>query len=134
MWKCELDGRKSAQKPLFLGSKGELSSPFMTYCELFKKIDKNPIAENSTYNILIIKLKILEYTFSGFPAKNPNLVGLGDHHAHIMTSTTTEAQYQNALSRFALNPQPDGVLLDWVCRDTLAALDLVNDRLAMNPT
>ena len=63
-----------------------------------------------------------------------NLAGLGDHHPHIMRSTTTEAQYQSAVSQFARNPQPAGVLLNWVCRDTAAALDLVNDRLAMNPS
>ena len=61
-------------------------------------------------------------------------VDLGDHHPYIMSSTTTEAQYQQALSRFAMNPEPDGVLLNWVCQDTVAALDLVNDRLEMKPT
>ena len=63
-----------------------------------------------------------------------NLVGLGDHHPRIMRATTTEAQYQRAVSQFALNPQPEGVVLNWVCQDTVAALDLVNDRLEMNPT
>lgn len=54
------------------------------------------------------------------------------HHPGIINSTTTEAPYQSAVSRVAPNSDSDDVLLNGVCRDTVAALDRVNDRLAMN--
>jgi hypothetical protein len=49
--------------------------------------------------------------------------------ARIQRSTTTEAQYHRALAAFADNPEPEGILLHWVCRETLDALDLTTDRL-----
>ena len=55
------------------------------------------------------------------------------HRARIEQSTTTEAQYHRALSSFAENPEPEGVLLHWVCRDNLDYLDLTKDRLELTP-
>lgn len=63
-----------------------------------------------------------------------NLAGLRDHLPRIQRSTTTEDQYRNAVAVFATNPQPPGVLLDWVCRDGLDYLDSAADRLELNPT
>ncbi len=54
--------------------------------------------------------------------------------ARIEQSTTTEAQYHRALSSFAENPEPEGILLHWVCRDNLDYLDLTTDRLELTPT
>ncbi len=54
--------------------------------------------------------------------------------ARIEQSTTTEAQYHRALSAFADNPEPEGILLHWVCRDNLDYLDLTKDRLELTPT
>ncbi len=52
----------------------------------------------------------------------------------IEQSTTTDAQYHRALSAFADNPEPEGILLHWVCRDNIDYLDLTTDRLDMTPT
>ncbi len=53
--------------------------------------------------------------------------------ARIEQSTTTEAQYHRALSSFAENPEPEGILLHWVCGDNLDYLDLTKDRLELTP-
>ncbi len=53
--------------------------------------------------------------------------------ARIEQSTTTEAQYQRAISSFAENPEPEGILLHWVCRDNVDYLDLTKDRLELTP-
>ena len=53
--------------------------------------------------------------------------------ARIEQSTTTEAQYHRALSSFAENPEPEGTLLHWVCRDNLDYLDLSKNRLELTP-
>jgi hypothetical protein len=47
--------------------------------------------------------------------------------------TTTEAQYHRALTSFADNPEPEGILLHWVCRDNIDYLDLTTDRLELTP-
>ena len=62
-----------------------------------------------------------------------NLCGLETNLPRIRRSTTTEAQYRQAISSFAKHPQPPGVLLHWVCRDNVACLDLAEDRLEMTP-
>ena len=62
-----------------------------------------------------------------------NLVGLKTHLPRIQRSTTTDLQYRRAASQFGKNPEPPGVLLDWVCRDDAGYLDLTNDRLDLNP-
>ncbi len=49
----------------------------------------------------------------------------------IQRSTTTEIQYDLALCSFAENPEPEGVLLHWACRDNIDWLDLTKDRLEM---
>ena len=51
----------------------------------------------------------------------------------LLDSTTTEAQYDLACLSFAGNPRPPGTLLNWVCRDKTAYLDLSTDRLELNP-
>lgn len=62
-----------------------------------------------------------------------SLAGLKLNYSRIAHSTTTGAQYEKALAQFAKDPFPEGRLLTWVCQDDAAALDLVNDRLEMNP-
>ena len=56
------------------------------------------------------------------------------NRARIRQSTTTAAQYDRAVSSFARNPEPEGVLLHWVCRDRMDYLDLATDRLEMTPS
>jgi hypothetical protein len=51
----------------------------------------------------------------------------------IEQSTTTEAQYRRALAAFAAHPEPEGILLEWVCWDALDYLDLTTDRLDLTP-
>ena len=62
-----------------------------------------------------------------------SLAVLRANRARLQTSTTTDAQYQQALTAFAAHPAPAGVLLSWVCRETVAALDLTTDRLTLTP-
>jgi hypothetical protein len=45
------------------------------------------------------------------------LAGLIDNTQRIRGSTTTEIQYQQALTQFRKSPSPPGHVLDWVCRD-----------------
>jgi hypothetical protein len=62
-----------------------------------------------------------------------NLAGLRTNLPRMLRSTTTETQYRKAVSAFQNNPNPPGVLLDWVCRDNVEYLDLTTDRLDMTP-
>jgi hypothetical protein len=61
------------------------------------------------------------------------LSGIKAHRPRIRQSTTTETEYRQALASFAKNPQPEGTLLHWVCRDRIAYFDLTHDRLDLNP-
>ncbi len=61
------------------------------------------------------------------------MAGLTTTLPRIKRWTTTEAQYQRAVTSFQRNPQPPGVLLSWICRETSAALDLTTDRLDLTP-
>ena len=61
------------------------------------------------------------------------LAVLRANRARLQTSLTTDAHYQQALTAFAAHPEPPGVLLPWVCRETVAALDLTTDRLTVTP-
>jgi hypothetical protein len=62
-----------------------------------------------------------------------SLAVLRANRARLQTSTTTDAHYQQALTSFAAHPEPAGVLLRWVCRETVAALDLTTDRMTLTP-
>jgi len=61
------------------------------------------------------------------------LAVLRANRARLQASTTTDAQYQQARMAFAAHPEPPGVLLPWVCHETVAALDLTTDRLPLTP-
>src|SRR5207245_9954697 len=45
--------------------------------------------------------------------------------------TTTEEHYQQALTSFASHPDPAGILLPWVCRESVTAVDLTTHRMAL---
>ena len=62
-----------------------------------------------------------------------NLAGLRTNLSRIQHSTTTDGQYQTAVSAFERNPEPPGTLLHWVCRDNPDYLDLTIDRLDLTP-
>ena len=53
--------------------------------------------------------------------------------SRIKHSTTTDRQYRQALARFAENPEPEGILLDWVCQNHVEYLDLTKDSLELTP-
>src|ERR1700694_4965853 len=53
---------------------------------------------------------------------NEDLAVLRANRARLQQTTTTEAQYQQALTAFAARPDPAGILLHWVCLDQSAAL------------
>ena len=109
-----------------------------------------------TYNVLVnpnnplvqsVLAHLLEYSDYFFFALNPDdrvtafraeigqetLSGLQANLARIQQSTTTPRQYQQTLARFADQPHPEGVLLHWVCQDTIDYLDLSQDRLELTP-
>jgi len=62
-----------------------------------------------------------------------NLAGLTTNLPRIRGSATSDAQYRRAVSSFRKNPDPPGVLLDWVCRDRLDYLDVAKDYLELTP-
>jgi hypothetical protein len=61
------------------------------------------------------------------------LAVLRANRARLQASTTTEDQCQQALTSFAAHPDPAGILLHWVCRDQVAAVDLTTDRMTLTP-
>src|SRR5271165_2607157 len=109
-----------------------------------------------TYNMLVnpnnrlVKKVLMRMVDSGdyfFFAISPNqsvtafrseigqktLAGLSANLRQIQGSTTADAQYQRALAQFRRRPDPDGQVLNWVCRDNLSYLDLTQNRLEMDP-
>lgn len=62
-----------------------------------------------------------------------DVAGLTTTLPRLERSTTTESEYQRAVTAFETNPHPPGELLRWVCRETSAALDLTTDRLDLTP-
>jgi hypothetical protein len=61
------------------------------------------------------------------------LTVLRANRARLQQALTTEEQYQQALTSFAAHPDPAGILLQWVCRDNVAAVDLTTNRMALTP-
>ena len=55
------------------------------------------------------------------------------NHRRIKLSTTSDHQYQQAVSAFAQNPDPNGIMLDWVCRDNVEYLDVNGDPIQLTP-
>ncbi|MGE3542092.1 MAG: hypothetical protein AB7N91_32330 [Candidatus Tectimicrobiota bacterium] len=62
-----------------------------------------------------------------------DLAVLRANRARLQASTTTGAQYQQAVAAFAAHPDPPGILLQWVCRDQIAAVDLTANRMTLTP-
>ena len=62
-----------------------------------------------------------------------NLAGLTTNLPMIMSATTTNEHYGTAVSLYRRKGEPEGVLLNWVCRDNMEYLDLSKDRLLMTP-
>jgi len=62
-----------------------------------------------------------------------DVAGLKTHLPRIQRSATTVAQYRKTVAWFETHPDPVGVLLHWVCRDSVGYLDLTNDRVDWTP-
>jgi len=109
-----------------------------------------------TYNVLVnpnnlvvqsVLSHLIESSNYFFFALNPNdsitafrteigqeaLTGLKANLARIQQSITTHSQYQQALAHFTANPDPEGILLSWVCQNTIDYLDLTQDRMELAP-
>jgi hypothetical protein len=67
-------------------------------------------------------------------AGQESLAGLKPHLPRIRNSTTTEAQYGEALAAFERDPSPPGRVLEWICRDDVICLDLSADRVELRPS
>ena len=62
-----------------------------------------------------------------------NLLWIKANLHRIKGSKTTERQYARAISSFVENPEPAGIMLNWVCRDKVEYLDLTGDTIELNP-
>lgn len=62
-----------------------------------------------------------------------DIAGLASNLPRIQQSRTTEAQYRRAVAQFARHPEPEGTLLHWACRENMAAIDPLHDRLPLTP-
>jgi len=62
-----------------------------------------------------------------------SLADLKANMGRIRRSTTSEMEYRLAASQFEEHPVPPGTLLTWACRGDAGHLDLVHDRLVLNP-
>lgn len=63
-----------------------------------------------------------------------HLAGLKTNLPRIRRSAATEAQYRREVSHFEKNPDPPGVLLNWVCRNYLKYVDVSKDWLDLIPS
>lgn len=62
-----------------------------------------------------------------------NLAGMRDNLPMMQAATTTHDQYEQGVRAFARNPAPEGMLMNWVCRDNLDYLDLTNNAVVLGP-
>lgn len=62
-----------------------------------------------------------------------NLAVIEPYIGRLYRSTTTDAQYNKAVSTFEKSPRPEGRMLNWICRENLDYLDLTDDIVDLNP-
>ena len=62
------------------------------------------------------------------------LGGLKDNRSRIRNSTTTDKEYLAVVGAFSENPEPEGAMLNWVCRDNFQYLDISKDPLELTPS
>ena len=60
-----------------------------------------------------------------------SLAGLKKNLTRLRKSRTSEAQYRSALMHFEVDPQPPGIMLNWVCRAETGALEPQRDPLVL---
>ena len=95
--------------------------------------------------VLQVMLTHQNYFFFALDANNGNATAfraeieqdtlryLKINQSRLGESQTTDKQYQKAVLNFSQAPNPEGVMLNWVCRDQLGYLDLSKDRMTLNP-
>jgi len=110
--------------------------------EIFHAIinPSNPIAhhvlsamiEHSAYHFFIINpdKSVISYR-SEFGADDAS--NIKTNWPQIKNSQTSNTEYNEALRQFSNDPQPPGVMLDWVCRDNLEYLDIQKHPLELAP-
>jgi len=94
--------------------------------------------------VLAFMVQMQDYVFFSIDARSHGaatyfrspleVAGFAANFPRIERSTTTEEQYARTVKSFSLKPEPPGVILHWVCRDNLDALDLDHNRLDMIPS
>ena len=89
--------------------------------------------DNEDYFFFILNADAGVTTFRSEVGRDA-LSQLKAHHRRIQLSTTSDAQYEQAVSAFAQNPEPAGILLHWVCRDNVEYLSVSRDPLSLTPT
>jgi hypothetical protein len=92
----------------------------------------NTMVERADYGFLVIDDSGSASAFRSELGQD-NLCGLKSNMPRIQGSKTTDSQYENAITFFQTNPDPPGTLLNWVCRDNPACLDLTQERLELTP-
>ena len=111
---------------------------FATYNVLINPSD--PVART----VLSTMVETGDYFFFALTADNrvtafrsaiapDSLAGLKANMTRIQESTTSDAQYHQAVSQFRKRPEPPGTLLTWVCQEDTDYLDLTQDPLVLNP-
>ena len=90
------------------------------------------LIENSNYFFFALDPNDRVTAFRGEISQDI-LVELQANLSRIQQSTTTHSQYKQALIRFADDPHPEGVLLNWICQDRVDYLNLTQDRMDLTP-
>ncbi len=62
-----------------------------------------------------------------------SLAGMRANLPMMQEATTSDEQYERGLRAFARDPKPEGILMDWVCRDNPNYLDLRKNPVELNP-
>ena len=91
------------------------------------------MAERPDYFIFVVNAKGSATAFRSELGRD-DLNGLKTNLPRIQRSMTADAQYEKVVTLFKKNPDPTGAVIDWVCRNNPAYLDLTHDRLEMSPS
>jgi len=98
---------------------------------IVQKVLANMI-DNEDYFFFILNAEQGVTTFRSEVGRDA-LSSLKAHLHRIQLSTTSDAQYEQAVSAFEQNPDPAGILLHWVCREPIDYLSVSRDSLVLIP-
>jgi hypothetical protein len=91
------------------------------------------IVQTGTYFVIAIDAHGSAQVFGG-EMQHPDLAGLKTNLPRILASRASDQQYDKALAQFRRAPHPQGWLLDWVCRDDVAYMDLDANPMNLTPS